>query len=159
MEELHMFGFQRRRLLLVVLGYSISLPAFAAPARPTISAFPGTRVRWTVPDTMYCGMKGRSWRALHGTCYYPLDLLQKPAVITIARWGSGPREYAHILVEPFDYGTEDIELPDIPQAHPSPAHLSLPMDGVNQLLDRFPLHNSAVGPRGNPCAPRSSRLN
>jgi len=68
-------------------------------------------------------MKGRSWAALHEICYYPIDLLQKTALITIARWGTGPKELAHISVVPSDYGTESIDLPDIPQANPSPEDL------------------------------------
>jgi hypothetical protein len=101
-----------------------SHPVLAAQ-RPgaTVSASPGTLVRWTAPGTTHCSMKGRSWAALGGICYYPIDLLQKPALITIARWGTGPRELAHISVEPGDYGTESIDLPDIPQANPSPADL------------------------------------
>jgi len=51
------------------------------------------------------------------------NLLQKPALITIARWGTGPRELAHISVAPSDYGTESIDLPNIPQANPSPEDL------------------------------------
>jgi murein DD-endopeptidase MepM/ murein hydrolase activator NlpD len=46
-----------------------------------------------------------------------------PGIIPIARSGSGPRQYARISVGPFDFGTEEIELPDIPQAHPSAADL------------------------------------
>jgi murein DD-endopeptidase MepM/ murein hydrolase activator NlpD len=64
-------------------------------------------------------MKGLSWAALRGTCYYPIDLMQKPALIAIALWGSGHKEFARISVEPYEYGTEEIDLPDIPQAHPS----------------------------------------
>jgi murein DD-endopeptidase MepM/ murein hydrolase activator NlpD len=68
-------------------------------------------------------MMGRSWAALEETCYFPIDILQKPGIITIARWGSGQKEFARISVEPNDYGTEEITLPDIPQAHPSAADL------------------------------------
>jgi Peptidase family M23 len=115
-----------RRLLLgaLTLVCSIFPPALAAQGHgATISAAPGTLVRWTVPGAQRCTMKGRSWAALHGTCYYPIDLEQKPALIAIAILGSGPREFARISVEPYDYGTEEIELPDIPQAHPSPQDL------------------------------------
>ncbi|MGB2677770.1 MAG: M23 family metallopeptidase [Candidatus Acidiferrum sp.] len=89
----------------------------------TISAAPGTLVRWAAPGAKRCSMKGRSWAALEGTCYYPIDLLEKPGPITIALWGSGPKEFARISVEPNDYGTEEITLPDIPQANPSRADL------------------------------------
>jgi murein DD-endopeptidase MepM/ murein hydrolase activator NlpD len=108
-----------RRLLLLAL--ALGCPAFAAG--PSITASPGSLVRWSLPGTQHCAMKGRAWAALHETCFYPVDLLQKPTVISIARWGAGPRQYASISVEPFDYGTEEIELPDIPQANPSPEDL------------------------------------
>src|SRR5260221_693624 len=108
--------------LLLTIG---ALSAFSATVRPTVSAYPGTLVRWSAPGTLRCAMKGHSWAALAGTCYYPVDLLQPTGFIAIARWGaSGTREYARISVEPFDYGTQEIELPDIPQAHPSPEDLA-----------------------------------
>ena len=53
------------------------------------------------------------------TCYDPVDLLQKPGVIAITRVISGRREFARISVVPCSYETEEIELPDIPQANPS----------------------------------------
>lgn len=85
----------------------------------TISAAPGTLVRWTAPGATRCSMRGRSWAALQDTCYYPIDLLDKPGPIAIALWGRGPKQLARISVEPYDYGTEEITLPDIPQANPS----------------------------------------
>ena len=86
---------------------------------PTISAAPGTLLRWVVPGATRCGMKERSWAALAGTCFYPIDLLERTGSIRIAIWGSGPKEFARISVEPYDYGTEEITLPDIPQGNPS----------------------------------------
>jgi hypothetical protein len=124
-----------RRLLLgaVALVFSIPPPALAAQGQSaTVSAAPGTLVRWAAPGAKRCSMKGRSWAALEGTCYYPVDLLQKPALITIALWGSGHREFARISVEPYDYGTEEIDLPDIPQANPSPEDLK--RDSRDQAL-------------------------
>ncbi|MGB7624690.1 MAG: M23 family metallopeptidase [Terriglobia bacterium] len=99
-------------------------PGLAAQGHgATASAAPGTLVRWAVPGAKRCSMKGRSWAAMQGTCYYPVDLMQNPALITIALWGSGHRESARISVEPYEYGTEEINLPDIPQANPSPEDL------------------------------------
>ena len=115
-----------RRLLLGALALvcSITPPALVAQGHgATVSAAPGTLVRWAAPGAKRCSMKGRSWAALEGTCYYPVDLQQKPALITIALWGSGQREFARISVEPYEYGTEAIDLPDIPQANPSPKDL------------------------------------
>jgi hypothetical protein len=124
-----------RRLLLgaVALAFSIPPPALAAQGHgATVSAAPGTLVRWAAPGAKRCSMKRRSWAALEGTCYYPVDLLEKPALITIALWGSGHKEFARISVEPYDYGTEEIDLPDIPQANPSPEDLK--RDSRDQAL-------------------------
>jgi murein DD-endopeptidase MepM/ murein hydrolase activator NlpD len=102
----------------------IPCPVSTAQAHPaTISAIPGSLVRWSAPGATRCTMRGRSWAALEGTCYYPVDLLDKPGPIAVAISGTGPRKFARISVEANDYGTEEITLPDIPQAHPSPQDL------------------------------------
>jgi murein DD-endopeptidase MepM/ murein hydrolase activator NlpD len=64
-------------------------------------------------------MSGRSWEALQETCYYPIDLLQKPAVLEVVRIGASGRERARIRVEAYTYGSENLDLGDIPQANPS----------------------------------------
>jgi murein DD-endopeptidase MepM/ murein hydrolase activator NlpD len=69
-------------------------------------------------------MKGRSWAAVKGTCYYPVDLEAKPGTkVTVSRSGAGRRYVGQITVDAIDYGSEDITLPDIPQANPSAADL------------------------------------
>jgi murein DD-endopeptidase MepM/ murein hydrolase activator NlpD len=68
-------------------------------------------------------MGGRSWAALQETCYYPIDLLQKPGLIKVSRRGVEPPKFAQISVGPASYGTQEIDLGDIPQAHPSPEDL------------------------------------
>jgi murein DD-endopeptidase MepM/ murein hydrolase activator NlpD len=88
-----------------------------------IEAIPGAVVAWSVPGTTRCSMGTRSWKALQETCYYPIDLMQKPAVISVSRHGAGPVTYARISVLASSYGSEDIALGDIPQAHPSPSDL------------------------------------
>jgi hypothetical protein len=109
-------------------------PPVSMAQRPeaTISAAPGTLVRWAAPGTARCSMRGRAWAALHGTCYYPIDLLDKPGPIAIAIWGTGPKEFARISVVANDYGTEEITLPDIPQANPSREDLK--RDAGDQVL-------------------------
>jgi hypothetical protein len=101
------------------------LPLWAQRAAlPMISAAPGTVVRWRGAGTTRCGMKGRSWNALKGTCYYPVDLeVMAGTRISISRSGAGHTHLAHIAIEAADYGSEDITLPDIPQANPSAADL------------------------------------
>lgn len=124
-----------RNLLLgaVALACSFAGPALAGgrPAAP-ITAAPGTLVRWSAPGTTRCGMLGRTWTALQETCYYPIDLLQKPGVITVARVISGRRETARVAVGPFAYETEAFDLPDIPQANPSAGDLK--RDSRDQVL-------------------------
>jgi len=110
--------------LAVALALAWSIPSFALAAQKqehvtTVSAEPGTLVRWSAPGTKRCRMNDRSWPALEETCYYPIDLLQKPGIIRITRWGHGPGETARISVEPYAYDTQEIELGDIPQANPS----------------------------------------
>jgi murein DD-endopeptidase MepM/ murein hydrolase activator NlpD len=110
------------------LTWALSSPGSAAEAKPrsksaALSVVPGTLVRWSVPGTMRCRMGARSWAPLGDTCYFPIDLEQKPGVITVARQGQGRSETARIAVEPRSYGTQEIELPDIAQANPSPADL------------------------------------
>jgi murein DD-endopeptidase MepM/ murein hydrolase activator NlpD len=113
-----------RRLVFGALALGCSLTWGQQERVAMISAAPGTLVRWSAVGTTRCTMKGRSWAALQGTCYYPIDLDQPPAArISISRSGSGHRTFARVTVEPFDYGTEEITLPDIPQANPSPSDL------------------------------------
>jgi hypothetical protein len=83
------------------------------------SAAPGTLVRWAAPGAKRCSMGARSWAALNGTCYYPIDLLARTGPVTIALLGTGAKQFARISVETNDYGTEEITLPDIPQANPT----------------------------------------
>jgi hypothetical protein len=94
-----------------------------APPVATIEAMQGTIVRWSVPGTKRCAMGGRSWAALQETCYYPVDLLLKPGLVSVSRQGVGPAIFADISVIARSYGAEDIVLGDIPQANPSAADL------------------------------------
>jgi hypothetical protein len=70
-----------RHFLTGMLALVCSLPYSAMAAQvheATVSAAPGTLVRWSAPATKSCGMNGRHWSALQETCYYPVDLLHKP---------------------------------------------------------------------------------
>jgi Peptidase family M23 len=110
------------RIIFALLAVACFIPLPVSTAQrpePTISTAPGTLVRWVAAGATRCSMRGRSWAALEGTCYYPIDLLDKPGPIAIAIEGTGPKRFAHISVVATDYGTEEIILPDIPQANPS----------------------------------------
>ena len=113
--------------LAAALVCSFPCPALAAQGQGHVAALsvePGTVVRWSAPGTTRCGMAGQTWPALEETCYYPIDLLHKPARVKITRKGHDRRaESTYISVQPFSYPTQEIELGDIPQANPSAADL------------------------------------
>ncbi len=88
-----------------------------------VEAVPGSVVRWSVPGTKRCAMGARAWAALQETCYYPIDLLHKPGMIKVSRKGVGPAKFAKISVGVASYGAREVDLGDIPQAHPSPEDL------------------------------------
>jgi murein DD-endopeptidase MepM/ murein hydrolase activator NlpD len=107
-------------------------------------------------------MRAHIWPAIDGVCYYPIDLLTRTETITVARWGTGPKHVAGISVEPNDYGTEEITLPDIPQAHPSPADLKRDAVDRAQLAriwvrrDGPPQFTLPLGPPVRPMSPGKS---
>jgi len=105
---------------LAAVGWPIGADA-EAPAR--IEALPGTVVRWSVPGTKRCSMGSRSWEAVQETCYYPIDVLQEPAVLKVSRHAARGTTRAEIAVLAMTRESLDIMLPDIPQAHPSPVDL------------------------------------
>ena len=130
----------------------------ATAAVVKIEALPGTIVRWSVPGTKRCSMGTRSWAALQETCYYPIDLLQKPAVLRVSRHGVGPAAYARISVLASTHGSEDITLGDIPQANPSPADLrrnSRDQALVDKLWTRREGPARFTLPLGSPASPLS----
>ena len=124
-------GIDHRRYLTLLLAAAITSafsPAFGAERKlhepvVALSVAPGMLIRWSVPGTKRCSIGRRSWAPLGDTCYFPIDLEQGPGVISVVRRGSSRSEAARIRIEPRSYGTQSIELPDIPQANPSPEDL------------------------------------
>ena len=159
-----MFVVLLRRILLPALALAYLIPTpFSSGQTPqgheaATTTAPGTLVRWAAPGAKRCSMRTRSWVALNGTCYYPVDLLQSPGPITIALAGTRTKMLARISVEPIDYGTEEIALPDIPQANPSREDLR--RDAVDQrLLSRIWARKEGPAqftlPLGEPVRPMS----
>jgi murein DD-endopeptidase MepM/ murein hydrolase activator NlpD len=105
---------------------ALTIGPSASPAQtadPTGHTVPGGVVRWSVSGATRCGMRAHTWLALKGVCYYPVDLLDKPGSIPISVSSARGRKLGRVIVEARDYGTEEVNLPDIPQANPSPADL------------------------------------
>jgi murein DD-endopeptidase MepM/ murein hydrolase activator NlpD len=107
-------------------------------------------------------MKGHSWTALRGVCYYPIDIEQPAASIPVSRTSAGRAYYGRIEVEAYDYGTEDVTLPDIPQAHPSAADLRQDAQDRTKLARLFLQTGGAarftlpLGPPATPLPPGKS---
>jgi len=100
---------------------------------------------------------------VQGTCYYPLDLDQVPgAVIAVSRTSRGAAVNGRITIDKVDYGTEDIALPDIPQANPSAADLKRVARDRTQLGAIFnrkegpPKFTLPLAPPARPLPPEKS---
>ncbi len=135
-------GRLRRVALSAALVFASAVACAAAPAaqkKPAavlLEAPVGTVFRWSAPGTTRCAMGGRSWQPIGETCYFPIDLLHRPGTITVTRSGAGRSELARVGIVPFDYGTEEVNLPEIPQREPSSADLKrIAREGA--LLDRI----------------------
>ena len=149
--------------LLVATSHAQGTSKSAQPARKSAdaegSAIPGGVVRWSAPGTKSCRMGGKSWPPLDETCYFPIDLLQKPSVVTVTRVGAGRSETARVRIDAHDYGTQEVNLPDIPQRDPSAADRQR-MAREGQLIARvFGRRESPatfrlpLGPPAKPMAP------
>ena len=102
-------------LLLIALAGLVALPAAAV----VVEAPQGSVVRWQ-GDAESCGMDGKTWGALEGNCYYPVDFRREAGRIEIARWPkAGGMESAWLDVTEKDFGQQDIEFP-----HDEFVHLS-----------------------------------
>jgi murein DD-endopeptidase MepM/ murein hydrolase activator NlpD len=105
----------------VLVAQTSKRPAAAAKKPiPKVEVMPGTLVRLAGEGTRRCAMAGRSWKALDGACYFPIDVLHKPGAVTVTQSDGKRSHAARIVVTESAYGSEDVQLPDIPQAHPSP---------------------------------------
>lgn len=94
-------------LLLVTL---FAVPP-AGAASPSVTADPGTVVRWAGEGTTRCGMAGETWEPVDGTCYYPVDLLAE-GTLTVRRWAGGAERTATVRVGDYPYEVQHIEIDD-----------------------------------------------
>lgn len=105
------------------LALGLMLHGLPASAATVVDAPQGSVVRWQ-GNAASCGMDGRTWRALEGSCYYPIDFQRQPGRIEIARWpegGSMERAWAQITEQ--DFGHQDIQFPDDTFVHLSEENL------------------------------------
>ncbi len=88
--------------------------AFGAPAPKSASpppVRPGTLVRWPGKGIAWCAVGEKRFEPLDDACYYPVDLLQRPGPLALARGRGGRRETRTVQVGKFDYPTQKLTLP------------------------------------------------
>jgi hypothetical protein len=105
------------RFLLLIA--SLALPAMAGP----LSVAPGGVVRWPGDEVERCGQAGRTWEAVAGDCWYPIDLLTPEGEVSLFRWRRGERERATVRVSSYPYEVQHITLKDDSQVNLSSADL------------------------------------
>ncbi|MEM9293899.1 MAG: M23 family metallopeptidase [Acidobacteriota bacterium] len=121
---------QRALAVCVLLFAGLAAPAplqvqSQAQDRPTVNVDPGGIARWAAGDSVSCAMNGRSWAALEGVCYYPVDVQQSPDVLEIARWlDSSPIDLGWLVVNEKEFELQSIEFPDDDFVHLSPENLA-----------------------------------
>lgn len=79
---------KRKTICLATIGLLSATVSFAQQGTRTINAAQGSVVRWA-ENCKRCSLGDRSWEAVKGTCYYPIDMEKKPGVYTISRRTTG----------------------------------------------------------------------
>ncbi|MEM8960057.1 MAG: M23 family metallopeptidase [Acidobacteriota bacterium] len=91
--------------------FLLALTMVASAHAVTVEAPQGSVVRWSGAES--CGMDGRTYEAIEGVCYFPIDFRRAAGVIEIARWPAGQNiETANVKIVEVDFGEQDIDFPD-----------------------------------------------
>lgn len=99
----------------------LALPTLAAAA---VDVPQGAVARWG-GGAESCGMDGRTWRALEGVCWYPIDFARDPGTIEVARWLPGqPMESSWIRIVDVEFDDQAIDFPDESYVHLSEEDLA-----------------------------------
>ena len=80
---------------------------------------------WPGEGDARCGMDGRSFHAVEGNCYYPVDFQRSPDHVEIARWDDGVMSTAWLIVEEVEREIQEIDFPDESYVHLSSEDLQL----------------------------------
>ncbi len=77
----------------------------------TLTARPGTLVRWPGVGIDSCALGGRRFAPIAGACLYPIDLLRPAGTLELRRRRGDAHESRRISVGPFDYPVQRLTLP------------------------------------------------
>ena len=64
---------------------------------PVANVLQGGVARWSGLDARECGIFGQRYRALDGTCYYPVDMKAKPGVHEVSLYDAAGKAHAGTL--------------------------------------------------------------
>lgn len=97
-----------------VLGLGLFVLATTSPgiAAPTVEVPQGGVGHWPGDDCTRCYLYGRSWDAIGGSCFFPVDMDRRPDHYEIARSCGGQLETGWLIVTEKACAQEDIEFPD-----------------------------------------------
>lgn len=147
-----------RSIYCLIILAALLLPVTrASAAEPSVSADQGQVALWEGDDLVRCGMRGRTWSALAGSCYFPIDMDHPAGTYEVGRWrATGGMERGWIRVQAKDYGQQDIEFPDDRYVHPPPEDLAKHYGDqvlVKRVLHAKPTEAKFTLPLGKPADP------
>ena len=71
-----------------------------AQDKPAAKVLQGGVARWAGADAAECGIYGKRFKAIQGTCYYPVDMTTKPGAHEVALWNAaGEQKLGTLNVE------------------------------------------------------------
>jgi murein DD-endopeptidase MepM/ murein hydrolase activator NlpD len=87
------------RHLLLLLVPLVAAPVLAQD-KPAAKVLQGGVARWAGQDAAECGIYGKRFTAIQGTCYYPVDMTTKPGAHEVALWNAaGEQKLGTLNVE------------------------------------------------------------
>lgn len=107
---------------LLIVGALVSADV-AEAQRKTVRVDQGAVARWT-GDANSCGMDGKTYQAVAGDCWYPIDFARTPGTIEIARWTASGMETAWLVIQERERETQDINFPKEEFVHLSEDNLA-----------------------------------
>lgn len=117
---------RRVRSLVLICGIVTVLSASASLAAGyKVEVEQGGVARWDGENVTRCGMDGRNFHPVDGSCWYPIDFERAPGRIEIARWTEdGGLDTGWLTIVEREFKTQEIEFPDDRYVHLSEEDLA-----------------------------------
>lgn len=106
------------------LCFGFLITSVASAAGLSVEVEQGGVARWEGEGITRCGMDGRGFSPVDGSCWFPVDFRRDPGKIEIARWTSAGMDTAWLTIVPREFEKQDIEFPDDKFVHLSQEDLA-----------------------------------